>query len=281
MHQGTKHSCFLLMGHLFCYRILSWELIDKFVQQVAMTQPNGTKLEGVLAPKSRCYGIDRSDKITTIFVVTDVLFIVGKIVCKNLLTTLETGVSPDAATPGGSGPKSKEEYEREIEALRQKISVLEAGGATGGPPLPPPDAPVGGGPPPPGPPPPPGGGPPAPVGGGPPPPPPPGGGPPPPGPPPPPGGKGGPPPPPGMMKKPAGPNLKPKPTIKPSQKMKQFDWTKINPNKVENTVWLTLDDEKVKLNAKEFEDLFSAAPPPPKTGMFAFIPRFCITLKMP
>lgn len=64
------------------------------------------------------------------------------------------------------------------------------------------------------------------------------------------------------------PSLKPKPVIKPNQKLKQFDWTKINPNKISNTVWVSLDDAKVTVDGDEFESIFAAAAPPPeKTGI--------------
>lgn len=86
----------------------------------------------------------------------------------------------------------------------------------------------------------------------PPPPPPPGmGGPPP---PPPPPGMGGPPPPPGMAAMPT------KKVIKPSRKMRGFMWTKVTPNTIKNTIWEAIDDEKVKLNAKELEDIFGIDP---------------------
>jgi hypothetical protein len=137
----------------------------------------------------------------------------------------------------------------------------------GGPPPPPPPPGMGGPPPPP---PPPG------MSGPPPPPPPPGmGGPPPP--PPPPGtaivnqGMGGPPPPPGM-----GPPPPPgmplfhqaaaaasKPLNLSSKPLKSFNWTKIPPNKVKDTIWEQIDDADIhqKLKKKvynEFEELFAA-----------------------
>lgn len=46
--------------------------------------------------------------------------------------------------------------------------------------------------------------------------------------------------------------------------MKQFDWTKINPNKIKDTVWSSLDDEKIVFDSNEFESIFAAAPPPEK-----------------
>jgi len=134
----------------------------------------------------------------------------------------------------------------------------------GGPPGPPPPPGMGG---PPGPPPPPGmGGPPGPppppgMGGPPGPPPPPGmGGPP--GPPPPPG-MGGPPPPPGMGGPPGPPGMgmpkKPKkPSPKPRQKMKQFNWTKVPDIKIDKTIWTALTDDHIKLDLDELDDLFSA-----------------------
>ncbi|KAI8898114.1 hypothetical protein BC833DRAFT_649016 [Globomyces pollinis-pini] len=173
-------------------------------------------------------------------------------------------------------------------------------GGFGGPPPPPPPPGMGGPPPPP---PPPGmGGPPPPPPpgfGGPPPPPPPGlmpldlcigmGGPPPPpppgmgGPPPPPppgmGGPPGPPPPPGMGPPPppfpggppapaawapvAAPVAQSKPLNLSSKPLKSFNWVKLPPMKVKETIWADLDDadvhKKLKGTAyKAFEDLFAA-----------------------
>ncbi|KAG5462063.1 MAG: formin homology 2 domain-containing protein, partial [Olpidium bornovanus] len=129
------------------------------------------------------------------------------------------------------------------------------------PPLPPPPPPpLPGGPP--APPPPPGSGPPSP--------PPPGGGPPPP--PPPPGGGPPPPPPPGGGRPPltGGPQLKPKPVVKPNVKMKQLNWTKLPNIVIPNTVFSQFHpDTEAKLrneviNIPELEELFSAASAPAK-----------------
>eukprot|EP01132_Coremiostelium_polycephalum_P006035 gene6035-7519_t len=94
----------------------------------------------------------------------------------------------------------------------------------------------------------------------PPPPPPPGGAPPP---PPPPGGAPPPPPPPGMKKssRPA------KPIIKPSAKMRNFNWVTLPSAKVENTFWDKVDENHLiqMLDKNELEGLFSAKAPPPKT----------------
>lgn len=123
----------------------------------------------------------------------------------------------------------------------------------GGPPPPPPPGGMGGGPPPP--PPMMGGGPPPPpppgMGGPPGPPPPPGGGPP--GPPPPPG-MGGPPPPPGMggppppmMGKMAAAAPKKRPEIVPTQKVRNFQWTKLPEAKVRGTIFAEMPMELTSL----------------------------------
>jgi hypothetical protein len=172
-----------------------------------------------------------------------------------------------------------ESQKSQIEALKIAAAAAPAGGADGAPPPPvigggpppPPPPVIGGGPPPPpppggmggGPPPPPpmmGGGPPPPppmMGGGPPPPPPPGGMGGPPGPPPPPGGgppgpppppgMGGPPPPPGMggppppmMGKMAAAAPKKRPEVIPTQKVRNFQWTKLPEAKVRGTFFADL-----------------------------------------
>ncbi|EGF79568.1 hypothetical protein BATDEDRAFT_89642 [Batrachochytrium dendrobatidis JAM81] len=137
------------------------------------------------------------------------------------------------------------------------------GSGFGGPPPPPPPPGMGGPPPPP---PPPGfGGPPPPppppgMGGPPPPPPPPGmGGPP----PPPPPGMGGPPPPPGFGAYAAPVAAKTKPTNLSSKPLKSFNWTKLAPMKVKETIWANIDDEEVHKQLRgdayrEFEDMFAA-----------------------
>ncbi|KAI9033394.1 hypothetical protein DFJ74DRAFT_652315 [Hyaloraphidium curvatum] len=145
----------------------------------------------------------------------------------------------------------------------------------GGPPPPPPPPPMMGGPPPP-PPPPPGFGPPPPPppppGMGPPapPPPPPGpGGPPP---PPPPPGMGGPPPPPAPPGAPGAPPAPapgfvplppPKKAVLSSKPLKAFNWSKVGPGQVRETVWKNIDDAEIHSQLdkewnEQFEDLFSA-----------------------
>lgn len=84
-------------------------------------------------------------------------------------------------------------------------------------------------------------------------------------------GMGGPPPPPGFGPPPPGfgppPVManqpKPKPTNLSSKPLKSFNWAKIAPLKVEETIWKGLDDEKIHKALKgeiysEFEDLFAA-----------------------
>lgn len=91
------------------------------------------------------------------------------------------------------------------------------------------------------------------------PPPPPGGGPPP---PPPPGMKGkGPPPPPGA--KGAG-GLPKKPVIKPRVPMKQLHWAKLADRLVPKSVWASVNDENVRVNADQLEALFAANAPAAK-----------------
>lgn len=157
--------------------------------------------------------------------------------------------------------KMKEKLEKESsehKLVKQQVSELTSrlhelstrpsvpGGPPPGPsapggPLPPPPAPAGIPPPPP--------------------PPPPGGVPPPPPPPPP----GGPPPPPGLPPFGApplfgGPALKTKSIPQPSNPLKSFNWTKLNENKLDGTVWMDLDDGKVFkiLDLEDVERTFSA-----------------------
>ena len=54
--------------------------------------------------------------------------------------------------------------------------------------------------------------------------------------------------------------------------MKQFDWTKINPNKLKDTVWVSLDDEKINIDVNEFESIFAAAAPAEKKPGINFTP---------
>ncbi len=70
-----------------------------------------------------------------------------------------------------------------------------------------------------------------------------------------------PPPPGGFIPIPAGP--KPKPINLSSKPLKSFNWTKIPPTKVKDTIWSNIDDEEVHKmlkgqEYKEFEDLFAA-----------------------
>jgi len=107
--------------------------------------------------------------------------------------------------------------------------------------------------------PPPPGGPPPPPGGAPPPP---GGMPPPPGGPPPPpgmGGPGGPPPPPGMGGPGGPPGVPKKQVIKPSVKMRAFNWTKLQYSQIKNTVWENVDETSLEIHSKELELYFGVA----------------------
>ncbi|EFA84011.1 actin binding protein [Heterostelium album PN500] len=113
----------------------------------------------------------------------------------------------------------------------------------------------------------------------PPPPPPPGGGPPPP--PPPPGGPGGPPPPPpppGSKKAPGG--RPPKPIIKPSVKMRNFNWVTMPALKVDGTIWEKMDETQIiqSLDTNELESLFSAKAPAPKAEALKTPKKVAITL---
>eukprot|EP00002_Diphylleia_rotans_P004970 TRINITY_DN1390_c0_g3_i2.p1 TRINITY_DN1390_c0_g3~~TRINITY_DN1390_c0_g3_i2.p1 ORF type:complete len:1458 (+),score=392.16 TRINITY_DN1390_c0_g3_i2:36-4409(+) len=154
-----------------------------------------------------------------------------------------------------------------LEALKNP-NLLPASSTAAPPPPPPPPPPpgmMGAASPPPPPPPPPGM-----MSGPPPPPPPPGmmGGPPP---PPPPGMMGGPPPPPGMMGPAKAAVRPPKPVIKPGVPMKQLFWNKVPVNKVDKSIWKSIEDDKVleALDKSELEALFGAkqaAPPSSKAG---------------
>lgn len=89
-------------------------------------------------------------------------------------------------------------------------------------------------------------------------------GPPPPGPPPPPGA-GGPPPPPGAPGMGA-PGIPAKKVIKPNVNMKQLNWTKLANHKVADTLWKGINDEDVKINISELEQLFQKAGGPPEAA---------------
>ena len=70
-----------------------------------------------------------------------------------------------------------------------------------------------------------------------------------------------PPPPPGMI--PPGPVLKSKPLNLSSKPLKSFNWTKLPPLKIKDTVWSSIDDEEIHTALKgntynEFEDLFAS-----------------------
>ena len=49
-----------------------------------------------------------------------------------------------------------------------------------------------------------------------------------------------------------------KPVIKPSTKMKQFNWTKIPNNKVISSYWKDVTEAGIELDASEVEQLFAA-----------------------
>ena len=51
-------------------------------------------------------------------------------------------------------------------------------------------------------------------------------------------------------------NLKRKPEIKPSRKMKNLQWSKIDPFSVENSIWTECDDSKINFDEKELEAMF-------------------------
>ncbi|KYQ91554.1 actin binding protein [Tieghemostelium lacteum] len=110
----------------------------------------------------------------------------------------------------------------------------------------------------------------------PPPPPPPGGGPPPPPPPPMMGGGPPPPPPPGMKK----PSRPPKPVLKPSVKMRNFNWVTIPVPKVEGTFWDKVDESIIvnQLDKTELEYLFSAKAMPAKSEIKVTNKKVAITL---
>ncbi|KCV69630.1 hypothetical protein H696_04048 [Fonticula alba] len=118
-----------------------------------------------------------------------------------------------------------------------------AAGAGGPPPCPPPPGSAGGPPPPP----------PLPGMGGPPPP------------PPPPGGPGGPPPPPPPPGMGAGPALPPKRTIKPNVPMRQMNWAKLPANKIKDSIWSDINDEKVSVDINVLESFFQRDAPAAST----------------
>lgn len=47
--------------------------------------------------------------------------------------------------------------------------------------------------------------------------------------------------------------------------MRGFMWTKIPPRQIRDTAWEDMDDESVKLNVNELEDLFGIEVRPPMT----------------
>lgn len=52
------------------------------------------------------------------------------------------------------------------------------------------------------------------------------------------------------------PNLKPKKVIKPNAKMKQLHWICVNPFDVKLTIWSTINDSKIKFDARDLESKF-------------------------
>ena len=86
-------------------------------------------------------------------------------------------------------------------------------------------------------------------------------------PPPPPPGPGGPPPPPGA----AGPVMPAKRVIKPNVPLKQLNWTKVANHKVADTLWKNVNDEEVKINITELEDLFQKKGAPGMPSPFSFL----------
>jgi hypothetical protein len=52
--------------------------------------------------------------------------------------------------------------------------------------------------------------------------------------------------------------LPPKPVVKPSTKMKQFNWTKIPNNKVISSYWKDVTEVNIDLDPNEVERLFAA-----------------------
>eukprot|EP01114_Cavostelium_apophysatum_P017893 TRINITY_DN5407_c0_g1_i4.p1 TRINITY_DN5407_c0_g1~~TRINITY_DN5407_c0_g1_i4.p1 ORF type:complete len:1109 (-),score=351.51 TRINITY_DN5407_c0_g1_i4:127-3453(-) len=77
---------------------------------------------------------------------------------------------------------------------------------------------------------------------------------------------GGPPPPPGMgppVSKGGIPGLPPKPAIKPSQKLKHLNWTKIPNNRVTATIWNEAKDN-IEFDTEALESLFSVKTTAPK-----------------
>lgn len=226
---------------------LTWEVIDKVVQVIANMPPSTDPAElATAAAKAAGAALKGNDKLMR-----------------------EAMRRPEATAIAANGALSPDEKIAELVKLcgTQAIELEDlrargGGGGGGGPPPPPPPMLKGKGPPPP---------PPmkgkagageggdegdggdeagaAPSGGGPPPP------------PPPPGMKGkGPPPPPGS--KPAG--LPKKPVIKPRVPMKQLHWAKLADRFVPKSVWATINDENVRVNADQLEALFAANAPAPK-----------------
>jgi hypothetical protein len=55
-----------------------------------------------------------------------------------------------------------------------------------------------------------------------------------------------------------GVQLPPKPVVKPSTKMKQFNWTKIPNNKVISSYWKDVTEVEIQLDISEVEFLFAA-----------------------
>ena len=52
--------------------------------------------------------------------------------------------------------------------------------------------------------------------------------------------------------------MKRKQEIKPKNKMRNLHWTKVKPKDVKGTIWESIDDEKLDLDFKDFEEIFGA-----------------------
>ena len=59
-----------------------------------------------------------------------------------------------------------------------------------------------------------------------------------------------------------------KKVIKPNVPMKQMNWTKVANHKVGDTLWKNINDEEVKINVSELEDLFQKKGAPGWTYYF-------------
>ena len=50
--------------------------------------------------------------------------------------------------------------------------------------------------------------------------------------------------------------LKKKKEVKPGRKMKNFQWSKVSPFDVEKSIWSQCDDEKIKFDRADLEQMF-------------------------